>query len=84
MKRKQTQIKKLDLHITLVEKEAYDFAGQLCLPPHQIRCHVEHRKNFEDQPIYVIVVDATEAWERAVAIRRKKYRNYEFAYGDIR
>lgn len=65
--------KKRELYVTHVEQEAYDLGGQLCLPPNQIRNHVEPRQDVNGKPFWVVVVDAPEAWDRAVAFRRKVF-----------
>jgi len=55
---------KLDLFNTVVEQEAYDLAGQLVLPPNQVRCHVIDSGNGS----YTVRVDSPEAWGRAVRV----------------
>jgi hypothetical protein len=64
---------KFELYVTTVEQEAYDLAGQLILPPHQVRSHVEHRTDKNGHPFYVVVVRSLEAWDRALAVRQRMF-----------
>jgi len=66
-------MKKLELYVTHVEQEAYDLGGQLCVPPVQVRSHVEPRQDKNGVSFWVVVVDAPEAWDRAVACRDRMF-----------
>jgi hypothetical protein len=50
---------------TSIEVEAYDLAGQLILPPNQVRCHVRVRRDDVQPTMYDVIVDAPEAVTRA-------------------
>jgi hypothetical protein len=65
-----------ELYVTPVEHEAYDLAGQISLPPTQARSHVEERKDDNGTPLYVVMVDAPEAVERARAVMRRMLGSY--------
>jgi hypothetical protein len=62
-----------ELYVTTVEQEAYDLAGQLIVPPNQVRSHVAHRTDKYGFDFYVVVVDAPEAMDRARVVRRKMF-----------
>lgn len=66
--------KKIELYVTQVEYEAYDLVGQLCLPPNQVRCHVEHRKTKRDNPFYVVVIESADTLDRARAVRDRMFK----------
>jgi len=63
----------LELYTTHVEQEAYDLGGQLSLPPWQVRNHMEARQDKHGRPYWVVVVESAEAWDRAVACRRRMF-----------
>jgi hypothetical protein len=62
-----------EVYVTSDAIEASNLAGQLVLPPHQVRCHIDLRLDKHDCPFYVVVVEAAEAMERARAVRRRMF-----------
>jgi hypothetical protein len=62
-----------ELYVTEVEQEAYDLGGQLCLPPNQVRNHVEHKADKYGKPYYVVIIESGESRDRAVRVRRKLF-----------
>ena len=63
------------LYVTYVEQEAYDLGGQLCLPPFQVRNHVESGQDKYGKPYWEVVLESGESWGRALQVRRKMLRS---------
>jgi hypothetical protein len=60
-----------DIYVTEIEQEAYDLGGQLALA--NVRNHVEPKADKYGKPYYVVVIESTDARERAVAVRRQMF-----------